>query len=184
VDWLLANESNPALEVAALLATTIAVLIGSVARNHAANAVTPVVAFFWRDVAATAWVWAAATGVTLGAALGGVPGLSAPVVLISELALGLVLIGLLRFRWAREDLRFLAGRDVIPQRERPPLVSTTWEVGLLSGIAGAAIVLAVTLAVGWPYPAHWLMAVLGVALGYAAGIAAATPRYAVRYRGQ
>jgi hypothetical protein len=60
------------------------------------------------------------------------------------------------------------------------LVSTSWEMALLGGGAGGLLLYGVTVSHSWGHPIHWLVAGVGVAVGYAVGLVLATPRFTLR----
>lgn len=181
MEWLLADRPSTLFEGVALFGTALALALGSIARTRALTAANSVVAVFWTDASRTAWTWAAATGTTLAGALLEIEGLAMPIWLLVETVTGVALPVLLRHRWRSTGMEIAARVPAAPVGTRPRrVVGTTWEAGLLgAAVAGMGAYL-ITMAHVWGHPIHWIVAGIGAALGFAVGIAAATPRYSVR----
>lgn len=181
MDRLLVDEPIAILEGVALMAVAIGLVLASLGRGRSANATSQVLKVFWRDASDAGYVWSAATMVLLAGALLQVEGVRTPVWLLLAVAAGGVSLALARVRWQRERLG-TATPDDVTRPDRPAVVSTTWEVGLLGAAAGALGVYIVSVSHSWGHPVHWAVALIGGALGYAVALMLATPRYTVRAR--
>ncbi|MBA2631965.1 MAG: hypothetical protein H0U86_03005 [Chloroflexi bacterium] len=179
MSWLLGDERSVILEGMALLAAAFAVSAASVARNRVRSTHHSVLSVFWKDVSTLSWAWAGATVATLAGSLLGAEGLAMPIWLLVDLVIGAVVAGLIVYHWRRDGLAILATSTRSPTVPERRITGTTWEFGLLGGAAGGFLAYAVTLGHGWGHPIHWIIAVTGLALGYAVGLALATPRYSV-----
>ena len=180
VGLLLADEPLPILEGIALIGLSFGLILASVARIRSQRPGSRVAQVFWRDVSQAGYIWAAAAIVVLVGALAEIEGLRTPIWLLLAVLVGLACLLLARFRW----LRYAAGTGRLPQddpsrSERPRLVSTSWEVAFLGGGVGGLLVYGATVSHAWGHPIHWLVAGIGVAIGYAVGLVVSTPRYSV-----
>ncbi len=180
MEALLADEPLPVLEGVGLAAVSLALLLASVARGRSRQSVNRVARVYWGDVSRAGYIWAAATVVVLVGGLLEIEGLRIPIWLFLAVVLGLAGLAIVRLRWTREAIasRRLPVDD--PSRPgRARLVSTAWEVGTLGAGLGGLLVYAVSVSHDWGHPVHWLVAGVGVAVGYALGLIVATPRYTV-----
>ena len=178
---LLADEPLPILEGIGLVAASVGIILASFTRIQSRRSGSRVAQVFWHDLSQAAFIWAGTTIVVLVGGLGEVEGLRVPIWLLLAIVAGLAGLAIARFRWIRH-VAAAARRSVDdPSRpERPPLVSTSWEVAFLGGGVGGFLMYAVALSHAWGHPIHWLIAGVGVAIGYAVGLIIATPRYSVR----
>lgn len=175
----MANRPMAIIEGFGLIAVGLGFLLASFARVRSQRPGRQVERIYWQDASQAGFAWAAATLLVLLGALGGIDGLLTPIWLVATIVVGALLIGVARLRWSA----LVAGTPGVDDAGRPGgtrLVSTTWEIGLLGAGVGGLLVYGVTLAHDWGHPVHWLVAGIGVLTGYAIGLLAATPRYAVR----
>ena len=178
---LLADRPLPIIEGVALLAVCAALILASVARTRSRRSGNPAAQIFWRDVGQAGYIWAGATTTLLVSALLEIEGLRTPIWLVLALIVGLVCIVIVRLRWRRQGLVSERTHADDPSRpDRPRLVSTTWEVAILAAGAGGLLVYMVTVSHSWGHPIHWLVAGLGVVIGYAVGLIISTPRYTLK----
>lgn len=178
---LLADQPQPILEGIALLAVCAALILASVARTRSLRSADRVAQVFWRDVSQAGYIWAGAATTLLVSALLEIEGVRTPIWLVAALIVGMVCIVIVRLRWRRQGLVSERRQADDPSRpDRPRLVSTTWEVGILGAGAGGLLVYMVSASHSWGHPVHWLVAGLGVVVGYAVGLIIATPRYTLK----
>ena len=181
MEALLADEPLAILEGLGLIAVSLGLALASFARVRAQRKQNQIARVFWQDLSQAGYIWAGATLVILFGALGDVEGLRVPVWLVAAILAGLACLVVARVRW----LRHAAGASRQPiedasRSDRTRFVSTSWEMGLLGAGAVGLLVYGATLSHAWGHPIHWLSAGIGFAIGYAIGLVAATPRYAVR----
>lgn len=175
---LIADRPLPIIEGVALLAICAALILASVARTRSRRSGNRVAQVFWRDVGQAGYIWAGATTTLLVSALLEVEGIRTPIWLVLALVVGLACLVIVRLRWRRQGLvSERTQADDTSRPDRPRLVSTTWEVAILGAGAGGLLVYMVTVSHSWGHPIHWLVAGLGVVIGYAVGLIVATPRY-------
>ena len=178
---LLADESLPILEVVGLVAVSVGLILASFTRIQARRPGSRVAQLFWHDLSQAGYVWAGATIVVLAGGIAEVEGLRVPIWLLLAILAGLACLVIARLRWARTAATAARrSMDDSSRPERPRLVSTSWEVALLGGGVGGLLVYGAAVSHAWGHPVHWLIAAVGVAVGYAIGLVVATPRYTVR----
>lgn len=178
---LLADQPSPILEGIALLGVCVALILASMARSRSRRSGNRVAQLFWRDVAQAGYLWAGATTALLVGALLEIEGIRTPIWLVFALIVGVICIVIVRLRWRRQGLASERTHADDPSRpDRPRLVSTTWEVAILGAGGGGLLVYMVTGSHSWGHPIHWLVAGLGVVVGYAVALVVATPRYTLK----
>ena len=178
---LLADQPLPILEGISLFAVCASLILASVARTRSGPSGNRVAQIFWRDVAQAGYLWAGAVAALLVTALLEIEGVRTPIWLVLALIAGVVCIVIVRLRWRRQGLASERTQADDPSRpDRPRLVSTTWEVGILAAGASGLLVYLVTVSHSWGHPVHWLLAGFGAAVGYAIGLVVATPRYTLK----
>lgn len=178
---LLADQPLPIVEGIALLAVSVALILASVARTRSGRTGIRVAQVFWRDVAQAGYIWAGATATLLVSALLEIEGIRTPIWLVLALVVGLACLVIVQLRLRRQGLAPERTQADDPSRpDRPRLVSTTWEVAILGAGAGGLLVYIVTVSHSWGHPIHWLVAGLGVVIGYAVGLIISTPRYTLK----
>ena len=180
---LLADEPVPVLEGIGLVAVSVGLILASFTRIQARRSGSRVAQLFWQDLSQAGYVWAGATIVVLVSGLGEVEGLRVPIWLLLAVLAGLACLPIARLRWARHAAPAARrSADDSSRPERPRLVSTSWEVAILGGGVGGLIADGAAVSHASGHPIHWLIAGVGVAVGYAIGLIVATPRYSVRRR--
>ena len=108
----------------------------------------------------------------------GVEGVGRPLWLVVALVGVAFAGGLLAWRW-RAEMATLANRyrpvtpTGAPERR---IVSTAWEIGIMAAGGAGLLTYLGTADHRFGHPLHWVLAVVGVLLGYALGIGAVTPR--------
>lgn len=178
---LLADEPSPIIAGMALVAVSVGLILASVARARSRLAGARVVKIFWREVSQAGYLWAAATIVLLFGALGEVEGVRAPIWLVVAVVVGVIAAIVVRVRWLGSGLASASTTvDGPNRRDRPHVVSTSWEIALLGASVGALAAYGVTISHVWGHPIHWGIALIGGALGYSMGMVLTTPRYTVR----
>ncbi|MBI2778110.1 MAG: hypothetical protein HYX57_12745 [Chloroflexi bacterium] len=156
------------------------VLVGALtARRRAAGLHGTVLEVFWADGASIGMTLAGVlTGASV-AAIVAVEGIGQPVWILVGLVAVIAAGGLLLARWRSQELGAAARRRSVTPTAAPErrLVSTSWEFGMLgAGIGGFGTYL-LTAGHAFGHPIHWLVTALGLAIGYAFGIGAVTPRF-------
>ena len=177
----LADEPLPMLEAVGLVAANVGIILASFTRIRARRSMSRVAQLFWNDLSQAGYVWAGAMIALLVGGLGEVKGLRTPIWLLLAILAGLTCLPIARLRWARHAAA--AARrpvDDSSRPERPRLISTSWEVALLGGGVGGLLAYGAAVSHAWGHPIPWLIAGVGVAVGYAIGLIVATPRYSVR----
>jgi lipid-A-disaccharide synthase-like uncharacterized protein len=178
---LLSDQPLLILEGIALAAAGIGLLLASVARDRSRQPGSRVAHIFWRDVSQAGFIWSGATIVILAGALLQVEGLRMPIWIFLAIVVGVVCLAVARIRWVRQGMASEHKRMDDPSRpDRPRLVATTWEFGILGAGVGGLLVYAVSASHVWGHPIHWLVAGVGVGIGYAVGLIVATPRYTLK----
>ena len=186
VDWLLGDNPSALLEGATLVGLGLAVMAGLVARARATRRVESLSGIFLADAGTAALAWSVAAVIVFVGSIANVDGLRMPVLGILILGAGGCLAIVLARRWRHlTPTRSSAAAADRSRSGRPRLIATTWEIGLLGAAGGAFALYALTighatLAQPWGHPIHWIVALVGGVVGYAAGLSVATPRYSVR----
>ena len=174
---LLADEPLPILEGLGLVGLSFGLILASVARARSKAPGNRVTQVFWRDVSQAGYVWAAATIAVLVGALAEVEGLRMPIWLVVTMIAGLACLAIARVRWIRHAARSPRAAPDDPSRpDRPLLASTSWEIGIVGAGIGGFLAYGATVSHAWDHPIHWLVAGVGLAIGYAVGLLVATPR--------
>lgn len=182
MEWLLADGARPVLGVAG--ATVAALLaLGAVAlRRRADRFDNSVLSVFLGDAGTVLRSLAVAVAVVSAALALGVEGVGRLLWLLVAFGGAAIAIGLLVWRW-REELATQANRyrPVTPTGgpERR-IVSTAWEIGIMAAGGAGLLTYLGTADHRFGHPLHWVLAVVGVLLGYALGIGAVTPRFRLR----
>lgn len=159
--------------LAALLAAGAAVLRRGDARREGS-----VVAIFWRDTATILLVLAGTAGLASVALVLAVDGLGNAVWLLATGIALVAITGILVWKWKREVRRYARQRTVVPTGTPDRrIVSSAWETGAVVAGVGGLLLYVATADHVFGHPIHWLLAVVGVLLGYAFGIGIATPRF-------
>lgn len=183
MDWLFADIGNAYVEGVGVLAALLGSGIGTAAGSRAGRSANPVVVMYWRDLSRAAYVWTAATGATVAGSLVGVEGLRMPILIIVEIVVAGVVTLVAWRSWHSERLRLADRlRDPATSGSSRGLESRAWEVGLLAAGIGGLVAYGASVAHPWAHPMHWITAVVGAGLGYAAGLVIATPRFIIRRR--
>ena len=134
---------------------------------------------FWRDAATIGLTLAGGVAVPSLAGVVPVEGVGQPIWIVVGLAAVVAVAALLLVRWPGQELgtalrRGPASPTGAPQRQ---LISTSWEISILgAGIAGFGMYL-VTAGHAFGHPIYWVIAALGLLIGYAFGIGVVTPRF-------
>lgn len=179
MEWLFAEPPPIAWPIAGL-AVSILVLAGAwIARRREARLEGTVLEVFWRGAATIGSTLAGVVAAPSLAAFVPIEGIGQPMWILVGGAAVVAAAGLLIIRWRAQKLGIASRRrpvtpTVAPQQQ---LVSTGWEIGMLgAGIRGFGTYL-VTAGHVFGHPIHWVIAALGLFVGYAIGIGAVTPRF-------
>lgn len=180
--------ADPAPVIWAIAALTVSGLLLAVAwtaRRRAAQLEGTVLEVFFRDVATITRTLSGVVAVPSLAAIAGIERIGQPLWIVISFATVLATAALLLIRWRRQELGPALRRRPVnptgaPQRR---LISTSWEIGVVgAGLAGLATYL-ITAGHGFGHPIHWVIAALGLFIGYAFGIGVATPRFTLEKPG-
>lgn len=178
---LLEVDLLPILEGFALIGVSLGLIAASVAGRRSRQPESRVAQVFWRDVSQAGYVWSGATMVVLFGGLGEMQGLRAPIWLSLAIVAGLVGLVITRIRWGRHGAA--SGRPSLDDQSRPDrlrLVSTSWKAAVVGAGAGGLLAFGASVAQAPGYTIHWLVAAIGLAIGYALGLVMVTPRYTVK----
>lgn len=179
MEWLLADDAQPALGVAGLTLAGLLLLAAAVMRRRSRQFDGRVFSVFLGDAATVAAVLAVTLGGVSGAVALGIDGIGSPVWLLAVLVGLAAAAALLAWRWnghLRGEPQRIGRMNPTGAPERR-LVSTAWEIGIV--VAGGAGLLTYIGSADhrFGHPLHWLLALVGVLTGYALGIGATTPRF-------
>lgn len=177
--WLFAEPAPVAWPIAGFTAAALVVVAAVTARRRAARLQGTVLEVFWADGATIGMTLAGVLAGASVAAIVAVEGIGQPVWILVGLVATIACGGLLLARWRTQELGPAARRRSVTPTAAPErrLTSTSWEIGMLgAGIGGFGIYL-LTAGHAFGHPIHWLVTVLGLSIGYAFGIGAATPRF-------
>ena len=179
MEWLFSDPPPIAWPIAGLAVSGLVLAATFVARRRAARTAGSVLEVFWSDVATIGRTLAGVVAAPSLAAIVPIEGLGQPLWILVAVAAVVLTAALLVLRWRGQELGNAARRRPItptgaPQRR---LTSTGWEIGIL-GAGGTALgTYLVTVGHTFGHPIHWLVAGLGLFMGYAFGIGAVTPRF-------
>lgn len=181
MEWLFAEPPPIAWPIAGLTVSILVLAAAWAARRRAARLEGTLLEVFWRDAATIGITLAGVVGAPSVAGFVPIEGIGQPIWILVGVAAVVAAAGLLVFRWRAQELGIASRRRPLtptaaPQRQ---LVSTGWEIGMLgAGIGGFGTYL-VTAGHVFGHPIHWVIAALGLFVGYAFGIGAVTPRFRV-----
>jgi hypothetical protein len=185
VEWLFAEPAPIAWPIVGL-AVSILVLAGAwTARRRAARLEGTLLEVFWRDAATIGTTLAGVVAVPSLAAIVPIEGIGQPIWIVVGVVGVVVAAGLLLIRWRGQELGIASRRRPVTPTAAPQrrLISTGWEIGMLgAGIGGFGTYL-VTAGHVFGHPIHWVIAALGLFVGYALGIGAVTPRFRLQAPG-
>lgn len=179
MEWLVGDQAQPILGVAGLTLAGALAAAALLLRRRAHRFEGSVVSIFLSDAGSVLSVLAVTVSLVSVALALGVEGIGRPLWLIIALVGLVISAALLVWRW-RGEFASQARRHRpvtptgVPERR---IVSTAWEVAIV--VAGGAGLLTYlgTADHRFGHPLHWILAVVGLLLGYAIGIGAATPRF-------
>lgn len=185
MEWLFADPRPIAWPIGGLAGSGLVLAAAMTARRRAAGTAGTVLEVFWREVATIGLTLAGVLAVTSLAAIVPVEGLGQPLWTVIAAASVAGVAALLIVRWRSQGLGVAARRRPVTPTGAPErrLTSTGWEIGMaVAGVAGLVTYLA-TADHAFGHPIHWLIAGLGLLIGYAFGIGAVTPRFALEKPG-
>jgi hypothetical protein len=179
MEWLFADPPPIGWPIGGLAASGLMLAAAWTARRRAVRFAGTVLEVFWRDVATIGLTLAGVLAVPSLAAIVPVEGLGQPFWILVTAGSVAGMVALLLVRWRSQELGAAARRRSVTPTAAPQrrLISTGWEIGMVvAGVAGlVSYVLTADHVFG--HPIHWLLAGLGLAVGYAFGIGAVTPRF-------
>lgn len=179
MEWLFTDPPPVAWPIAGLTVSGLVLAAALTAQRRAARLEGTVLELFWRDAATIGMTLAGVMALPSVAAIVPIEGIGQPIWIVAGLAAVVAAAGLLLVRWRGQELGTATRRRPVTPTAAPErqLISTSWEIGALgAGIAGFGMYL-VTADHGFGHPIHWLVAALGLLIGYAFGIGAVTPRF-------
>jgi hypothetical protein len=179
VEWLVTDRPQPVVGVAGLTLAGLLAVVGLLLRRRGERVGGTILSVFLTDAGTVLGVLALTVGLVSAALALGVEGVGRPLWLVIAVMAVTFAVALLTWRW-RGEFASHAGRQRrltptgVPERR---IVSTTWEIGIV--VAGGAALLTYlgTSDHQFGHPLHWILAVVGLLLGYALGIGATTPRF-------
>ena len=179
MDWLLADGAQPVLGAAAATAAGLLAVGAFALRRRADRFDNSVLSVFLSDAGTVLGALAVTLAVVSAALAFGVEGVGTPLWLVVTVVGAAIAGGLLVWRW-RAELASQANRyrpvtpTGAPERR---IVSTAWEIGIVAAGGAGLLTYMGTADHRFGHPLHWILAVVGVLLGYALGIGAVTPRF-------
>lgn len=179
MNWLFAEPAPIAWPIAGLTLATLSLVAAWTARRRAARLAGSVLQLFWQDSATIAVTMAAALAVPSLASIVPVEGIGQPIWIVGGVIAVIAASAVLAARWRGQEL----GRASRIRRVTPTgaperrLVSTAWEFGMLGGGVGLLGTYLATADHAFGHPIHWVIAILGLSIGYALGVSAVTPRF-------
>ena len=177
--WLFADPPPIAWPIGGLAASGLVLATAWMARRRAARSEGTVLEVFWRDVATIGATLAGVIAVPSLAGVVPVEGLGQPFWIVLSDGAAVAVGALLFTRWRSHELGAAARRRSLTPTGTPPrrLIPTGWEIGMVvAGVAGLTTYL-LTADHGFGHPIHWLIAGLGLFIGFAIGIGSVTPRF-------
>lgn len=179
MEWLVSDQPQPVLGVAGLTVAGALAVGGLLLRRRADRFEGSVLSVFLSDAGTVLAVLAVTFALVSGALALGIEGIGSPLWLLIA-AVGLaVCLALLVWRWLGE-IAPQAGRyrratpTGVPERR---IVSSSWEIAIAVAAGAGLLTYLATADHRFGHPLHWILAVLGLLLGYAVGIGASTPRF-------
>lgn len=175
----MSDQAQPILGVAGLTLAGVLAVGALMLRRRADRFEGSVLSVFLSDSGTVLGVLAVSVGLVSAALALGIEGVGRPLWLVIALIGIAVAGGLLVWRW-RGELATQAGRyrratpTGAPERR---IVSTAWEIAIVTAGGMGLLTYIGTADHRFGHPLHWILAVVGVLLGYAVGIGAVTPRF-------
>ncbi|MBA3689561.1 MAG: hypothetical protein H0W81_12170 [Chloroflexi bacterium] len=179
MEWLFSDPPPIAWPIAGLTVSGLVLAAALTARWRAARLEGTVLEVFWRDVATMGRTLAGVMAAPSLAAIVPIEGLGQPLWIVVGAAAVVVAAALLLIRWRSQELGKATRQAPVtptgaPQRR---LISTGWEIGMLGAGGAGLLTYLVSAGHAFGHPIHWLIAALGLFIGYAFGIGAVTPRF-------
>ena len=179
MEWLFAEPPPIAWPIAGLTVAGLLLAAALTFRRRATRLDGTVLEVFWRDVATMGLTLAGVLVAPSLAAIVPIEGLGQPLWIVVAVAAAVGAAALLAVRWRSQELGMASRQRPVTPTAAPQrrLISTSWEIGMLG--AGGAGLVTYLLSAGhaFGHPIHWLIAGLGIFIGYAFGIGAVTPRF-------
>lgn len=179
MEWLVSEQPQQVVGVGGLTLAGLLAVGALLLRRRAERFEGTVVSVFLGDAGTVLGVLAITASLVSAALALGVEGVGRPLWLVITVIGVAVAAALLVRRWrgefASQARRYRRATPTgAPERR---IVSTTWEIGIV--VAGGAALLTYlgTADHQFGHPLHWILAVVGLLLGYALGIGAMTPRF-------
>jgi hypothetical protein len=179
MEWLAADAPQPVLGAAVGTMAGVLMVAALLLQARIARYRGTVSAVFMADARSVLRVLGVIFAVQSIAIAFGAEGLARPLWLVLAVLGAALALGLLASRWRSLPVE-RAGR---PRRLTPTgvpersVASTAWEIGALVGGALGMLTYLATADHPFGHSPHWTLAVLGMLLGYAVGIAWGTPRF-------
>jgi len=179
MEWLFADSPPIAWPIGGMAASVLVLAGVLFARRRAARFERTVLEVFWRDVAAIGLTLSGVLAAPSLAAIVRIEGLGQPLWIVVAIGAVAAIAALLVIRWRAQELGAATRRRPVtptgaPQRR---LISTGWEIGMVAAGVVGLVTYVVTADHAFGHPIHWLIAGLGLFIGYAFGIGAVTPRF-------
>ena len=176
MEWFVSEGPYPVVGVGGALVAAAALVTALWLRQRALAHRGTVAAVFAADASSVLRVVAIALAVLSASVAFGADGLGIPLWFVLATVGALLALALLIWRWytavgAQEGWR----RGITP-KGRGSVASTSWQIGLAAGAGLGLLTYLATDDHSFGHQPHWTLALLGLLLGYALGIAAVTPR--------
>ena len=179
MEWLFTDGPQPVVGAAGATLAGASMVVALVLRQRSTAHSGTLAAVFVADASSVLRVVAIALAVLSASVAFGADGLGSPLWLTLAVLGAAVAMGLLAWRWRAAMAAHGGWRRRITPTGSPErgVASTAWEIGIVAGGGTGLLTYLATADHGFGHPPHWTLALIGVLLGYAVGIAAVTPRF-------
>lgn len=176
MEWFLSEGPHPIVGAGGAMLAAAALVAALWLRQRALANRATVAAVFAADAGSVLRVVAIALAVLSASVAFGVDGLGIPLWLVLAMIGGATALGLLTWRWYAAVGAQEGWRRAVAPKGRGSVASTSWQIGLVAGAGLGLLTYFATDDHSFGHQPHWTLALLGLLLGYALGIAAVTPR--------
>ena len=179
MEWMFTDDPQPVLGAAGATLAGASMVVALVLRQRAIARSGTVAAVFVADASSVLRVLAIVLAVLSASMAFGAEGLGRPASFVLAVLGAAVAVGLLAWRWRAAVAGHGGWRRRITPTGSPErrVASTAWEIGIMAGGGTGLLTYLAAADHGFGHPPHWTLALIGVLLGYAVGIAAVTPRF-------
>ena len=172
----MSDGPHPLVGAAGAMLAAAALVTALLLRQRAIAHRGSLAAVFAADAGSVLRVIAIALAVLSASVAFGADGLGIPLWLVLVVIGGAVALGLLTWRWYAAVGAQEGSRRTIAPKGRGSVASTSWQIGLATGAGLGLLTYLATDDHSFGHQPHWTLALIGLLLGYALGVAAVTPR--------